>query len=172
MVLHRVTLVALATFLTAGLSSAAFAGCCGWGTPAPVVYATSGCGGCGASVAYVQPAPVATWGTGCGCGQSVVYAAAPVVEPQIAAAPIYVVDQGPEYSGPGIMIPYRTWSPAVAAAVDYPYVSGGYGSEGYGYGGAYHHGPRYAYGQRFYGHPHHMSHGWRYPHRHPLDVRG
>ena len=171
MSVHRVILVALATLLTSGLSSAAFAGCCGWGTPAPVVYATSGCGGCGASVAYVQPvmpapAPVATWGTGCGCGQSVVYAEAPVVEPQIAAAPIYVVDQGPEYSGPGIMIPYRTWSPAVPAAIDYPYVSGGYG---YGYGGSYHHGLRYAYGPRSYGHPHHW---WHYPHHHPLGVRG
>jgi hypothetical protein len=162
---YRVTLVALATLFT-GVTSAAFADCCGWGTPAPAAYASYRCGGCAAAFApaYAQ-APVAGWGTGCGCGggcgcaQSVAYVAPPVMEPQIAPAPIYVVDQGPDYSGPGIMIPYRTWSPAVPAAIDYPYFSGGYGRP-------YYHGPRYAYGARFYGHPR----WWRYPH-HPLGVR-
>ena len=63
-----------------------------------------GCGGCG------------------GCGGSVVY----------AAPSLYVVNQGPTYSGPGIMTPYQTYSPetAYAAATDYPYVPG----SGYGYG--------------------------------------
>jgi hypothetical protein len=135
---YRVTLVALATLFT-GVASAAFADCCGWGTPAPVAYVSYGCGG---------------------CGQSLAYAAAPLMEPQIAPAPIYVANQGPEYAGPGIMIPYRTWAPGIPAAIDYPYVSGGYGY-GYGYGHPYHHGPRYAYGAH-YGHPH--AHWWRYPH--------
>ncbi|MGB6171740.1 MAG: hypothetical protein WBG12_07230, partial [Xanthobacteraceae bacterium] len=55
-------------------------------------------------------------------GQSVVY----------AAPSLYVVNQGPVYSGPGIMTPYQTYSPetAYAAATDYPYVPG----SGYGYG--------------------------------------
>lgn len=179
---YRVTLVALATLFT-GIASAAFAGCCGWGTPAPVAYASYGCGGCGAAfapMAYAPaPLPVAGWGTGCGgcgggcggCGQSVAYVeAAPIMEPQIAPAPIYVVDQGPEYAGPGIMIPYRTWATGVPAAIDYPYVSNGYGyghGHGYGYGHPYHYGPRYAYGAH-YGHPH--ASWWRYPHR-PLGVR-
>ena len=100
MSLHRVTLVALATLFT-GITSAAFAGCCEWGAAAPVVYASSysngcggcgvvsGCGGCGTQMTYAveqaapvyaepvmpAPVPVATWGTGCGCHQSVFYAA-------------------------------------------------------------------------------------------------
>jgi hypothetical protein len=184
MSLHRVILVALATLFT-GVTSAAFAGCCEWGAAAPVVYASSysngcggcgvvsGCGGCGAQMTYAveqpapvyaepvmpAPVPVATWGTGCGCHQSVFYAAAAYVEPQIVPAPIYVVNQGPEYSGPGIMMPYRTWSPSVAAAIDYPYISRGYGRP-------YYHGARYAYREHGYGRPH----WWRYPHR-PLGVR-
>jgi len=178
---HRATLVALATLFTVGTTSLAFAGCCEWGTPAPVFYGCGGCnrglanivylpvapapitvndcGGC-APVAYaepVMPAPVATWSAGCGCGQ---------------AAPFYVTDQGPDYTGPGLMNPYRTWSQPTEA-VDYPYVSGGYGyghGYGYGYGRPYRHGPRYAYGAGSYGHPHSMRHGWRYPH-YPLGVR-
>lgn len=134
---YRVTLVALATLFTA-ITSVAFADCCGWGAPAPVAY---GCGGCGAAfapMAYApMPPPVAAWGSGCGCGggcgcaQSMAYAAPPVMEPQIAAAPIYVANQDPECAGPGIMIPYRTWATGVPAAIDYPHVSGGYGA-GYG----------------------------------------
>jgi hypothetical protein len=171
---YRVTLLALATLFT-GIASAAFADCCGWGTPAPVAYASCGCGGCGAAfapMAYAPaPLPVAGWGTGCGggwggCGQSLAYVAAPIMEPQIAPAPIYVANQGPEYAGPGIMIPYRTWATGAPAAIDYPYVSSGYGY-GYGYGHPYHHGRRYAYGAH-YGHPH--ASWWRYPHR-PLGVR-
>ena len=75
-------------------------------------------------------------------------------------APIYVVNQGPEYSGPGIMMPYRTWSPVgrglrstiltFRAATARPY----------------YHGARYAYREHGYGRPH----WWRYPHR-PLGVR-
>jgi hypothetical protein len=57
------------------------------------------------------------------------------------------------------MMPYRTWSPSVAAAIDYPYISRGYGRP-------YYHGARYAYREHGYGRPH----WWRYPHR-PLGVR-
>ena len=197
MSLHRVTLVALATLFTAGMTSAALADCCGWGSPAHVIYApsyySSGCGGC-APVAYappVQPAPIyvngcggcgapapiyvepvapapapvvswgAGWGTGCGCGRSVAYA--PVAaEPPVVPAPMYVTDQGPDYTGPGVMIAYRTWAPPTT----YPYISGGYGR-------GYYHGSRYAYREHGYGHPHAMPmQHWRsYPHR-PLGVRG
>src|SRR5208282_1197005 len=127
MSLHRATLVAFTTLLTVGMTSVAFAGCCEWGTPAPFVYAASGCGGCGptfAPITYavpVQPAPIivggcggcgayapivyaapVTWGNGCGgCGGAVVYA---------APAPIYVVNQGPDFSGPGIMVPYKIYT--------------------------------------------------------------
>lgn len=92
------------------------------------------------------------------------------VEPTpVAPAPIYVVNQGPDFTGPGIMVPYHTYAPAAAfaPAIDYPYVPGpGYGY-GPGYGGpVYHHhvygGPRYAYGPRRYGRA--------YPHN-PLRAR-
>ena len=39
---------------------------------------------------------------GCNCGRSVGY----------APSPLYVVNQGPEYSGPGMMVPYRPTRPA------------------------------------------------------------
>ena len=128
------------------------------GTPAPVAYASTGCGGCGAAIKYAQPvapapivyaqpiapttvvfpepvapapitvntgcggcgvssaavvfaqpvapAPVVTsWGNECGLGRRIFYAAPAAVAP----AP-YVADQGPDYSGPGIMVPYKTYS--------------------------------------------------------------
>jgi hypothetical protein len=197
----------MATLFTAGMTSIASAGCCDWGTPAPVAYASPGCGGCGAPVTYAEPiapAPIAvsgcgscgmssaavvfaqpvapspapfaagSWGTGCGCGRSVVYAA-----PAVAPAPLYVANQGPDYSGPGIMNPYRTYMPA-APATNYPYIPG------YGYG------PRYGYGapvlrprpiyrphfvvyrERVYAHPRYYAPTPRmrpYWHR-PLGVRG
>lgn len=76
---HRVTLVALATLFTVGMTSLASA-CCSWGYSAPVVYApvapvTYGgcggcCGGCGTPTAAavfaqpVAPAPISVgyWG--------------------------------------------------------------------------------------------------------------
>jgi hypothetical protein len=176
---HRATLLAFATFLTLGTTTAAFAGCCDWGTPAPVAYASGGCGGCGTVVAPITyatpiapapivvggcggcgtyaapsyayaPAPVA-WGTGCGgCGQSVVYA---------QPAPLYVVNQGPAFSGPGVMVPYRYYTPPMAAG-PYPYL-GGYRHH------YYNPGPRYGY--RGYGYRGPAPY-WR-P-RHPLGARG
>src|ERR1700691_1679814 len=146
MSLHRATLFVLACLFTAGMTSVASAGCCGWGVQAPVTYAPAGCGGCGtptAAIVYAQPVapepppmPVvaSSWGTGCGCGGSVAYAAPTMIAP----APIYVVNQGPDYTGPGIMVPYRTWTPAAPyiGAGGYPYMHGyGYGyGRGYGYG--------------------------------------
>ena len=163
---YRSVLVALATMFTAA-SGSAFAGCCGgWEAPAPVVY-SSGCGGCGAAVTYVQPvvepvAPVVYGcggcatpvyaqpvepapiyvGTGCGgCGRSVVYT---------APAPVYMVNQGPEYSGPGLIVPYRAYNPvdAYMPATNFPYV-GGYGHWGYR-----HHWHHYAHHGYMYGHHH------------------
>ena len=76
----------------------------------------------------------------------------------IAPAPIYVVNQGPDYSGPGIMVPYHVWTRgSYIAPGTYPYVPGyGYWHRyGYRYGV---HTPfvfrhtRFAYHQHFYGH--------------------
>jgi len=189
MSLHRASLFAITALFTAGMTSIASAGCCGWGVTAPIAYAPAGCGGCGAPTAaiiYAQPvapAPVivSTWNTGCGCQQPVVYA---------APTPIYVVNQGPEYAGPGLMVPYRTWSPAAAYGPEseYPYVPGYGNGNGNGHGNGYGNGaspygvhhvyrapaPRIVYREHFYGHPHYYGPmpRWRpYPHR-PLGVRG
>lgn len=209
MAFHRTILVAAATVLVTGMTSAAFAGCggCGWGpsvqyAPAPV-YGPGGCGGCGlapavvyapAPVAYapppvvyappvapppaiepvpVAPAPIAVdhWDTGgfggcgrcggCGgCGGAVGYA------PQIAPSPLYVVNQGPQYSGPGLMIPIRTYSPdtGIAAPAEYPYIGTWHRHYVHPYYRA-----RYAYHPRYYG-PAPYGHGHWY--RRPLGMRG
>jgi hypothetical protein len=166
MSLHRATLFVITALFTAGMTSIASAQCCGggWGTAAPVVYAApvtyanTGCGGCGTpAIVYAQPvvpAPVVvnTWGTGCGCQQPVVYA---------APTPIYVVNQGPDYTGPGVMIPQGTYSPDAnyAEPEDYPYVRHHY----------YH--PHTAY-REHYDHPHFYRPMPRWRWHRPLDVRG
>jgi hypothetical protein len=176
----------LALLFTAGMTSAASA-CCDWGYQAPVTYSyaptyATGCGGCGtptAAVVYAQPVaptppPVAvtawSWGTHWGCCHrtAFAYAATPAVELMpVAPAPIYVVNQGPDYTGPGIMVPYHTWTPASSYVVpgSHPYVSGyGYRRWGYRYGW---HRPflaprlRVSYGARFYGHPFYRRHFYR-----------
>jgi hypothetical protein len=201
MSLHRSILVAVATLFSIGMTSVAFAGCCDWGTPAPVAYMQGGCGGCGgayASIIYatpVVPAPIyvgggcggcgapvtsccgtsaAAWGGGygagygggygynglggggCGgCGTQAVYT---------TPAPLYVVNQGPDYSGPGVMEPYRTYAPPVEYAPPPGYppyaLQAGYepspAYSPYGYPHRYY--PRVGYGmgyrQHMYYHPH------------------
>ena len=90
-------------------------GTCGATAYAPIVYATPiapapiavgyGCGACGtptAAVTFVPPvAPTPTYGCG-GCGSPAVYN---------APAPLYVVNQGPDFSGPGVTVPYETYAP-------------------------------------------------------------
>jgi hypothetical protein len=88
-----------------------------------------GCGGCG------------------GCSSTFGYH-------PVAPSPLYVVNQGPEYSGPGLMVPFGTYSPAtnVAAPGAYPYVAG----RGYGYGPRYprpYYGSRYTYTGHYWGNP-------------------
>jgi hypothetical protein len=146
MAYHRAILVALATLFTAGLTSMASA-CCGGS------YAYTGCGGggCGApaTVGYGRPF-LFGWGNGCGgCGYYG-YRAALVEPTYVARSPIYVVNQGPDYSGPGLMVPYPTWAPSAAygPSFRYPYI------RGYGYR------HRYAYG---YGYGWRARHYWRHP---------
>jgi hypothetical protein len=69
---------------------------------------------------------------GCNCGGSVAY----------VPSPLYVANQGPEYSGPGLMVPYQTYSPgaALAPAINYPYIAPRYRV-------------RYAYRPHVYVHP-------------------
>ncbi len=158
---------------------------------APVTYGGC-CGGCGTPTAAavfaqpVAPAPIAVgywggtccgaawngswggglwtgwrgwggWGGGCGgcCGPG--YAAAYAV-----SSPLYVVNQGPYYAGPDMMVPYATYSAetAYAPSTDYPYVSG------YGYGNGYG-APIYRPYARPYGYAHPFYHP-RYAYRMPL----
>ena len=207
MSLHRSVLVAVATFLTVGTTSA-FAGCCDWGSPAPAVYA-QGCGGCGtayAPIVYATPIAPAPVGVGCGyCGTPTVAAAfaapvaptpyvggygcgtcgAPIAQTSsyygssyssyygtgcggcgvqavyTAPAPLYVVNQGPTYSGPGVYVPYRNYAPPAEYAPPPAYPPYLYHTQRYYPGPVYRHAyyaPR-AYGPRYYPRPY--FHSWR-----------
>ena len=137
-------------------------GGCGAVAYAPIVYAqpiapahiyvNSGCGNCGVPVSPCCAAPVVQaptpifggWGGGCGgCAAPIASCcAAPVpVAPccgipavYAAPAPVYMVDQGPDFTGPGIMEPYRTYAPPAQYAPP-----PGYPPYGYGNHAAYHH---------------------------------
>jgi hypothetical protein len=152
-------------------------GACGVQAYAPIVYATPiapapinvGCGVCGtptAAMTFVPPvAPTPTWGNGCGvCG-----APAPVTynpcntcgmaETPVYTqpAPLYVVNQGPSYSGPGIVVPYRTYAPQAEYAPPpyYPPYLHRYYPRPY-----YHHAYYRSYG--YYGRrPSYVHHYWR-----------
>jgi hypothetical protein len=129
--------------------------------PAPIAvdhWDTNGFGGCGLDGVFLGCGGSGGCGvfgsfggcgglTGCaGCGRPVAHGPAPT--------PIYVVNQGPQYSGPGFMIPFKTYSPATGLAWPgrYPYISG----RGYG--------PHYAHRYR----PEPPA-NWERP---PLGVRG
>jgi hypothetical protein len=137
---------------------------------APFVYAQPSCGGCGCGACItvqavpVAPAPIAVdhwdtggWVGGCGCGCGGcgcggcggAYGYLPIA----AASPIYIVNQGPEYSGPGLMRPFGTYSPLTGLAnpAAYPYVGPGYARGPYG--------ARYA--NRHYWHHYGYPHRWR-----------
>ncbi len=179
MSLHRASLFAATALLSVALPSLASAGDRSF--YGSYTYGSGGCGGCGgATVVYAQPVPVAppvvtTWGGGCGCHRSVVYAApasALEVVP-VEPAPIYVVNQGPDYSGPGIMVPYRTWTPPGGVIVrgsdeDNEGDGGGERYEGHG---SRHHG---AYTHRHYHESvgYHRSNGYRRHSHHRVAVRG
>jgi hypothetical protein len=215
---QRSILVAIATLITVGMTQVAFAGCCDWGGQAPVAYAQTGCGGCGA-VAYapviyatpIEPQPIAVGCGGCGapvtcCAPSVAAYAAPVGYGDYGGgygggynggygggyaggygggygggcgncgvpavyttpAPLYVVNQGPAFEGPGVMVPFHSYAPPAeyAPPPGYPPYAGGYAGGGYagggyagGYAGGYHGG--YGYPMHHYGH---VAYGQGYPH--------
>jgi hypothetical protein len=96
-----------------------------------------------APIAQIAVAPAATvvsgWDTGnCGCGRSAGFA---------ASGPLFVVNQGPDYSGPGIQIPYGSVDVAgYTGPGAYPYVSSPLYGPGYGPGFGYGAGYGYRYG--------------------------
>jgi hypothetical protein len=160
--------------------------------PAPIAVGT-GCGNCGAPVtccAFAQPvAPVAQWGGGCGgCGAQAVYGGVAgygggyngggysgcgncgVPAVYTTPAPLYVVNQGPAFEGPGVMVPFHSYAPPAQYAPPPAYppyadapeegYEGGYAG---GYGGGYarpypmhRYYPHVAYGGGYY-HPHVMA---------------
>ena len=155
-------------------------GSCGVQAYAPIVYATPiapapinvGCGVCGtptAAVTFVPPvAPTPSWGNGCGgCGAPAPVAYDPCNTCGMAStpvymqpAPLYVTNQGPNYSGPGVMVPYRTYAPQAEYAPPPYYPSYGHRYYPRPY---YHHAyyaPRY-YGHPYYGRPSYGHHYWR-----------
>ena len=114
--------------------------CCSWGGCGNCGYSdwSGGCGSCGVTAWNgCNSCGVTAW-NGCNtCG--------------VAYSAPYVVNQGPVYSGAGIMA-YQTYSPdtAYVPATDYPYAPG-YGASygpGYGYAPGYGagYGPGYGYG--------------------------
>jgi hypothetical protein len=140
---HRSVLFLTIIAAVTAMSSAASAGGWGWGG-----CGWSGWGGCG-------------WGWG-GCGGwggwggcvPAYYANGLIARD---ATPFYLVNQGPFYSGPGIV------TYPVYAARSYPYVGGC----GYGYGGCY--GVSYTGPARYYDGPryhHHTNVHYRGP-KHP-----
>jgi hypothetical protein len=151
-------------------------GICGVQAYAPVVYATPvapapinvGCGTCGTPIAAVTFAPpTPAWGSGCGvCGAPAPVAYNPCNTCGLATTPVYtqpapayVVNQGPDYSGPGLMVPYRTYAPQAEYAPPpyYPSYPHRYYPRPY-----YHHA---YYAPRPYGHPYYgryyTHHYWR-----------
>ena len=150
---HRAIFVAVATFVTVGMTSGAFAGCGGCGGWSSC---TTWDGGCGAGFAptthavpvttYEQPlAPAPIGVAGCGCRGLIAFEAA-----RVSPSPVYVVNRGPEYSGPGIMEPYRIYAPSTqyAPTASYPYIPG------YGPHPRYPVGPHITYREHGYDRPH------------------
>lgn len=72
-------------------------GRCGWFSGPGACGGPASCGVCGRPAVAYRPAP----------------------------SPIYIVNQGPEYSGPGFFIPFKTYSPTtgLAAPRQFPYIS-------------------------------------------------
>jgi hypothetical protein len=104
----------------------ALAGCGGCQSAAPVLYAQPQV----APILYAQPRPVPVYAwpqqAYSSCGGCASYGAVSVVDtqPRYAKQPIYIVNQGPHYSGSGIMVTQSTWSHGASTA-GYPYAQSG-----------------------------------------------
>jgi hypothetical protein len=94
-------------------------------------------------------APTPSYGCG-GCGSPAVYT---------APAPLYVVNQGPDFTGPGVTVPYETYAPPAQYAPPPYYPS--YRPHGYYHGGqAYYRGGYYRGGQGYYRHAYYHPHAY------------
>ncbi len=204
MFVDRTVFVASVALFAAVMTTAAQAQCggCGYAAPAPVAYAPVYAPVVPQAYAPAVeiPVPVAaaplavdhwdtggwapssSWGTGCGgcgCGSCGCGGCGGAAVGYAPASPLYVVNQGPEYSGPGFMVPFGTYSPGtgVAPLAAYPYVGEpGYHPYGYGVRRPYvrpYMRPYYArpyYRSRYVYHPY--AYRRHYPYYRPAGVRG
>lgn len=141
---YRVALVALAALFSVSMTSFASAHCCHPGHH--FHHHHHACGGCGPVLAPIQPQPIAVdhWDRGgysacggcgawMGCGGCASWHGCGGCASwhhrhhhHVAHVPIYLVDLGPDFTGPGIMEAYRYWSPTAGAAnpAEFPYIAG------------------------------------------------
>jgi hypothetical protein len=161
---NRLTLLAFATLFSIVAPSLASA-CCD--VTAPIAYPAlvpagfgGGCVGCVAPAPIVAGAVVTPFGGPCcgwyGCGNCVWGAGWNGWTAWAGGVGLYMVNQGSVHASPGVMVPYRTYSPdtVYAPAADYPYVPG-YARPYYG---------RYAFHDPAYMNPRYQH----VPHRRPL----
>jgi hypothetical protein len=118
---HRATIVILATLFTVAMTSVTSACCAlvaagGTNSPNPVpiapapIYVGPWSGGWSLTP-WSFGAGWAGWSGSGGCG---------CCGCRVAPSPVYVVDRGPDYTGPGVMVPFLTYTPTIG----FPYVSG------------------------------------------------
>jgi len=116
---HRTTVVVLAAAFTLAMISVTSA-CCG-------VVASGGTNS--PNPVPIAPAPIyvgpwsggwslTPWSFGAGWGGSSAWGACGCCGCRAAPSPLYVVDQGPDYTGPGVMVPFLTYTPTIR----FPYV--------------------------------------------------
>jgi hypothetical protein len=107
----------------------------------------------------IAPAPIAVdrwdtngWGCGGGCGGCGGCGYRTAISPFYIVNQVYIVNQGPAYTGPGVMVPYGTYSAAtgIAAPGAYPYIGSGR-----------YYRPRYAYRHPYMAPYRYYPHRWR-----------
>jgi hypothetical protein len=118
---HRTTIVVLATAFTLAMTSVASACCAsvasgGTNSPNPVPIAPA--------PIYVGPWSggwsLTPWSFGVGWGGWSGWGGCGCCGCGAAASPLYVVDRGPDYTGPGVMVPFLTYTPTIR----FPHVPG------------------------------------------------
>jgi hypothetical protein len=89
--------------------------------------------------ALASATPAHAGNDGCNCAPPVEVF---VVPPPVAWTPHYLVNQGPDYSGPGLMAPPPIYKDSPSAVGPYPYV---HSYSGWYFVGARYYRPRYGY---------------------------
>jgi hypothetical protein len=125
----------------------------------------SACGLFESACGQIVAAPVYS---GCNCGGWAAYERLPDPEQQYgyyegaALHQYYYADQGPTYTGPGDLAPYRVYRETAVPVWRSGYYHGHYGWHVHGMHYGYHHSMRYGY----YGAPHRYGYAAHMMHRH------